>query len=291
MRQVDYYEVLEVRRTDDHLTIKRSYRRLARRFHPDQNPDNPQAEERFKRIVEAWDVIGDAERRKHYDRWGHQAPFQHGNAPVVVDPVDLLKTAAQQFRARFLRRKGKDLSIDVTLSFKEALLGSTRIFEIPRLGPTGQIERRRFEVQIPRGIGAGRVLRWKGFGAPGAHGGEYGNLLVHVHVEPHPIFRFVRERLFIDVYLTADEAREGCVFDIPSPWGVRTLSVPSRTRAGAVIECPHLGGLNARDLRDSLWVEVHVASPEMPAQTAHAFATARARFATYVDELRSGQSA
>lgn len=288
MRQVDYYEVLEVRRADDHITIKRSYRRLARRYHPDQNPDNPHAEERFKRIVEAWDVIGDPDRRKQYDRWGHHAPFYGSAQPVVVDPMDLFRTAAGQIKERLFRRQGKDLSIAVTLRFKEALLGTTRVFEIPRLGPTGNLERRRFEVKIPRGVGAGRVLRWKGYGAPGVHGGDYGNLLVRVLIEPHPIFRFVRERLFLDVYLNAEQARAGCSLDIPSPWGVRTLKVPPNTKDRTIIECPRLGGLNARDLRDPMWVEVHIAPPLSPPDAFRAFAESRARLTAYVRELRAG---
>lgn len=290
MRQVDYYEVLEVRRTDDQITIKRAYRRLARAYHPDQNPNNPAAEEHFKRVVEAWDVLGDEARRKHYDRWGHNTPFDPSFSPIVADPMDLLKTAAKTARNRLLRRQGKDLSIRVTLTLKEALRGGTRVFEIPRSSPEGTIHRRRFEVKIPPGVGQGRVLRWKGYGAPGTYGGAYGNLLVHIAIEPHPIFRFSREKLFVDVFLNPDEARHGCALEIPTPWGLRTCHIPPNSDGRTIIEVARVGGLNDKGLRDPLWVQVRVAPHSTDPKDRREFDAARARLDAYVRDLGAEQS-
>lgn len=291
MRSVDYYQVLQVQRADDLITIKRAYRRLARKYHPDQNPDNPAAEEQFKRVVEAWEVLGDPQRRKNYDRWGHADPFQH-YAPnaVAIDPFDVLKTAAQQVKARVFRRQGKDLSIRITLRFKEALLGTRRVFEIPRRNAAGNIVRKRFEFDVPRGVGQGRILRWKGYGTPGVHGGEYGNLLVHVAVEAHPIFRFEGAKLFIDMYLSQEEATDGCALDVPTPWGVRTVSIPSRVKDRAIIEGKHWGGLNARDRRDPLYMRVHIEPKDTAVVARKEFYAARARFEEYLNDLRAGRS-
>lgn len=294
MRSVDYYEVLQVQRADDLITIKRAYRRLAQKYHPDKNPDNPAAEERFKQVVEAWEVLSDPQRRKIYDRWGHNTPFQaYGpgtTAATIVDPFDVLRTAAQHVKARVLRRQGKDLRITITLSFKEALLGTRRVFEIPRRNTAGRIVRKRFEFDIPRGVGTGRILRWKGYGVPGVHGGAYGNLLVHVEVEDHPIFRFEGPKLFVDAYLSHDEAQDGCALDVPTPWGLRSVSVPSHVKDRTIIEGKRWGGLNARDLRDSLWIQIHVEPKATAVVAREAFFAGRARYHTYVEELRAGRS-
>lgn len=295
MKQVDYYAVLDVRRSDDHETIKLSYRRLARRYHPDLNPDDPAAAERFKRIAQAWGVLGDPDERRYYDRWGERRGPVHASYPpdVYGDPIEVLKSffgqASAEVGKRLRRRRGKDLKITITLSFREALLGATRVFEVPRLDATNNIVRRRLEFSVPRGVTPGKILRWEGHGAPGTHGGEHGDLLVRVHIEKHPVFRFSREKLCVDVYLEHDEVHAGCTVEVPTPWGVRTLDVPSSTHDREIIKMPRLGGLNKQNRKDPLYVLVHLRPNHADAAASRAFHDARESLKAYVEELRSGR--
>lgn len=294
MRQVDYYEVLEVRRSDDHETIKLSYRRLARRYHPDLNPDDPAAAERFKSIAQAWRVLGDDDERRYYDRWGQRkGPVHPPYAPEVYgDPLEVLKRVFEQARSeigkRLRRRRGKDLKIAVRLTFREALLGTKRVFEMPRLDPTGKLVRRRLEFPVPRGVTPGQILRWKGQGAPGTHGGENGDLIVRVHIERHPVFRFSGEKLCVDLYLTKKDAHAGCTVDVPTPWGVRSLDVPKGVDDRAYIKMNGLGGLNRENRRNPLFVQIHLPPDGPNTAAANAFAQARANVAAYIEELRGG---
>lgn len=314
MTKVDYYLILEVRRSDPHETIKHAYRRLARKYHPDQNQDDVRAEERFKRIVEAWEILGDTDRRRMYDLFGHRST-QRGFSDFTdftgmdLRPTDVFAQVVKQVREdltrRFMRRRGGDLRIDVTLTLREALLGTSRVFELPRINAAGEISRRRFEIDIPRGVPEGRVLRWKRQGAPGKHGGEAGSLLVRVLIEAHPIFRFEGGELVVDLYLNPDEVRDGCTLEIPSPWGVRSFSVPSAVRADAKLEARLLGGLDEKGNRRSLWLHVHTIDASNGAQTSAVagsettskgaevsadFAAARERFDAYVQTLKAGRA-
>lgn len=295
MKQVDYYEVLEVRRSDDHETIKISYRRLARRYHPDLNSDNPAAVERFKEIAQAWSVLGDSDERRHYDVWGQSRGPSHPSYPPDLhgDPIEVLKRVFEQARAevgkRIRRRRGKDLNIAIKLTFREALLGTKRVFEMPRLDPTGKVVRRRLEFPVPRGVTPGKVLRWQGQGAPGVHGGQDGDLIVRIHIEKHPVFRFSREKLCIDLYLEQDEAHRGCTVQVPTPWGVRSLDVPQNTHDRTFIEMPRLGGLNANNLKDPLFVQVHLPRNDANEVERKAFREAQANLKAYVAELGAGR--
>lgn len=294
MTKVDYYLILEVKRSDSHEVIKTSYRRLARRYHPDQNQGNDTAEERFKRVVEAWEVLGNPDRRRLYDMFGHRSTSRGFQDVSNMDlkPVDvfsqLVEQIRQELRTRIFRRRGKDLHIEVTLTMGEILLGSTRVFEIPRLGVDGSIERRRFEVTIPRGMTPGRILSWKGYGAPGTHGGENGNLLVTIRVEAHPIFRFQGSELVADLYIEAAEAAAGLQLDIPTPWGVRPFDIPAETKHGARLEARLLGGLDKQGNRRPLWLVIHVLPDDAPPPLKAAFLEAREKFAQYVNVLRAG---
>ncbi|HUO86123.1 MAG TPA: DnaJ domain-containing protein, partial [Thermoanaerobaculia bacterium] len=143
----DYYEILELRRDASLSEVKKAYRRLAVKYHPDRNPEDPDAEERFKEAAEAYAVLSDADKRARYDRFGHAgvggaagSPFQGGFDPSVfgdfADVVgDLFGFGFGGGRRRGGRRpsRGADLRYDLTLSFEEAAFGTTETLRIPRL--------------------------------------------------------------------------------------------------------------------------------------------------------------
>lgn len=291
MRKPDYYAVLEVKRTASAEELKRAYRRLAREYHPDRNGGQPEAEERFKLIVEAWEVLGDPDRRRHYDLFGHQTwgPFGDPN-DFKVEPFDIseqLRRFGRGVKERVLRSPGADLRITVHLSVRDVLLGTVRTFELPRMSASGAIVRKLFEFPIPPGVAEGRVLRWKGFGTPGRYGGTPGDLLVRVAVEPHPIFYFEGDALFFRLCLREDEAMLGTQLDVPSPWGVRTLEVPTSTVDDEVLTLAAAGGLERSGRRRDLHARVQVIGAALGAARRAALEAEREALERYVAQLRT----
>lgn len=292
MARIDYYRVLEVQRSDSHDVIKRSYRRLARLYHPDHNQDDRRAEERFKRVVEAWEVLGNAERRRTYDRFGGQMPprgFPEDMSPDSVMEMynELFQQMKEAVRVRFLRRKGADLHLTLTLTIREALLGCSRVFELPRLGPNETIVRKRYVFDLPSNLSPGRVLRWAGFGGPGRYGGANGDLLISIQVEEHTVFYFEKHQLSLELHLREDEAMQGARIDIPSPWGVRSIDVQPGAVNDQIIEMPFLGGLEKDGRRAPLFVRLKVPSARWSEERRQQSAIERERLARYVMSLQS----
>lgn len=292
MRKPDYYVVLEVKRSASAEELKRSYRRLARAYHPDRNGGGSDAEDRFKLVVEAWEVLGDPDRRRHYDLFGHQTwgPGGGGSPDFTVVPFDLaeqLRAFGRGAKARVLRRAGGDLRITVQLTLRDVLLGTVRKLELPRRSASGAIVRKLFEFSIPPGVAEGRVLRWKGFGAPGRYGGAHGDLLVRVAVEPHAVFYFEGDALFFRLCLHEAEAMHGAQVEVPSPWGVRTLDVSPRTTDGEVLTLPAAGGLARGGRRRDLHARVQVIGTALGAERCAALEADREALARYVAQLRT----
>lgn len=299
MARTDYYVILEVERRAPHETIKLSYRRLARRYHPDQNQEDPLAEDRFKRVVEAWEVLGDPGRRAQYDMFGHGGRYPAMGPPNVQQVAvvrEFLRQSGRAMRERMLRSKGKDLRLQVDLTLLEALRGGARVVEMPRLDYSGTEVVRRLAFDIPPGVADGHVLRWKGQGGPGRYGGESGDFYVTIRVQPHAIFFFAEAKLSVSVHLRPGEltdafnASKTLSIPVPTPWGVRTADIPATVRDGAVVEMPYVGSMNRTGGRNALFVHVHlfpVAGTE-DAQRAHT--RARNALDAYVETLGKGRT-
>lgn len=273
MKKVDYYVVLECERRASAETIKMSYRRLARRWHPDTNQGNAEAEERFKRVVEAWEVLGDPGRRAMYDRFGSAGgPWgAHGGAPTAGVDLDLLKETLKglakkrvdEIRNLFRRQRGRDIRVTVTLSFQEALRGVERKVTLPRVDSAGVSSPRTVGVPIPASVGHGKVLRWRGIGGPGVAGGESGDLYVIVHVEEHELFFFDGARLHVRAPIAQAPASRPASLQVPTPWGLREVAVPLDASPGPT-ELAMLGGLLPSGMRAPLFVQWNPLSPEAP---------------------------
>lgn len=283
----DYYKVLGVDRNADETDIKRAYRKLALQYHPDKNPGDKQAEETFKEINEAHEVLGDPTKRQKYDQLG--ASYQAwertggraggfdwsqwaGGAPggVHVDMGDLGDILGSGFSDFFTsifggspsqgtrgfgqrRTRGRDIEQSVSISLMESFLGTARIFEH---------NDRRFEVKIPTGARTGTKVRIAGKGQHGATGP--GNLYLKIQVEPDN--RFVRDgdnlhnEVEVDLY-TAVLGGEGLVI---TPKGPVILTVPPGSQPGQVFRLKNRGMPKLRDPKSfgDLYATLKVSIPE-----------------------------
>jgi curved DNA-binding protein len=265
----DYYATLGIERGADEKEIKRAYRRLAREHHPDVNPDDNQAAERFRAVSEAYEVLGDPEKRALYDRYGRdwQQAQQAADAGIDFGAWQ----AAQQRAASAGAARGRPetgytyaTAEDLEEMFGEA--GYSDFFESlfgrrapqagnrPRRGrdidapvtlqlleayhgTTRSIERdgRRYELRIPPGVGEGSRVRMRGKGEPGLAGGEPGDLYLVVHLAPDARFSRRDDDLETVVDVPVLDALLGGEVDVPTPTGPVTLRIPAGTAQGARI--------------------------------------------------------
>jgi curved DNA-binding protein len=237
----DYYEVLGVPRDADQDTIRRSYRKLARKYHPDLNSDSD-AEERFKELGEAYEVLSDADKRERYDRLGagwreaeREAPdesfedfFAHqgfGDGTHVEFGDDLFEAlfGARAGRARGPLR-GHDREALLELSLKDALAGGRR-----RLTLDG----REVNVNFPAGVRDGQLIRLAGQGGEGRDGGPPGDLFLRVALKPHPRFRRRGDdNLDVELPITPSEAALGATVAVETPTGTARVRVPAGSSSG-----------------------------------------------------------
>jgi len=237
----DYYEVLGVPRDADADTIRRAYRKLARKYHPDVNSD-VDAEERFKELGEAYDVLSDAEKRERYDRLGarwheaeREAPnesfedffahqgFGEGTHAEFGDDLFEALFGARAGRATGPLR-GHDREALLELSLEDALAGGRR-----RL----MLDGRDIDVNFPAGVRDGQLIRLAGRGGEGRHGGPPGDLFLRVLLKPHPRFRrHGNDNLDVDLPITPSQAALGATVAVETPTGTARVRVPAGSSSG-----------------------------------------------------------
>jgi curved DNA-binding protein len=267
----DLYAVLGVPKDAEADSIKKAYRKLAGQLHPDKNPGNKKAEDRFKQVNHAYDVLGDAKKRKLYDEFGEEGlregfdpdrmrayrqwATQQGRAggqpggrygvggAQTVDLEDLFAGGGGNAanigdlfgdligRARRGRgpMKGPDLESEITIDFASALRGATL-----ELRPQGHASAP-VTVRIPAGASEGSRVRIAGQGGPSSNGGAPGDLVLTIHVTPHPQFRRENDDLHLDLPVTAAEAYDGAKVKVPTIDGSVALKVPPGTQSGDVV--------------------------------------------------------
>jgi curved DNA-binding protein len=286
-RARDYYEILGVPRGASEKEIRSAFRKLARQYHPDVNPNNPEAAERFKEINEAREVLSDPEKRSRYDQLGADwrreqqpppPPRGGGTTYRTVSPEDMedLFGAESPFsdfynevfgRARgggrqggfdFGSMPGEDVEAETTITLEEAYRGTTRTLELQT--PSGT---RRVEVRIPPGVRDGARVRAAGQGTQGRDGGQPGDLYLRVHVRPHPTFRRDGDDLSVRVQVPLDVALLGGEVMVPTLRGnAVSLRVPPGTQNGTRLRLRGLGMPRARgEGNGDLYAEVDVRLP------------------------------
>lgn len=276
----DYYRILEVDEGASAAEVKKAYRRLARAYHPDRNPDDPGAEERFKGVQEAYEVLSDPEKRKAYDRLrrnpfaGYGAGyggFDNGRSAAPVDLSDLFGGAAgaegvggeggfgsffsqlfEEPRARPPAR-GRDVESTVSLTFDQALRGGKTELKVGEEEP--------LRLTIPKGVRSGFKVRVRGRGRPAPGGGEPGDLYVTFRVEPSPRFRREGDNLHVAETISAMEAILGTTRAITNAYG-RTIKVqiPPGTQPGERLRLRGQG-VETESRPGDLYVEVQVSIP------------------------------
>ncbi len=237
----DYYEVLGVPRGADHDTIRRAYRKLARKYHPDLNADSD-AEERFKELGEAHEVLSDAEKRERYDRLGarwreaeHEAPeerFEDFFADQGYGDATRAEFGDDLFEALFGARvrgaggplRGRDREALLEVSLEDALAGGRR-----RLTLDG----REVNANFPAGVRDGQLIRLAGQGGEGRDGGPPGDLFLRVVFKPHPRFRRRGDDdLDVELPITPAQAALGTTVEVPTPTGSARVRVPAGSSSG-----------------------------------------------------------
>ncbi len=254
----DPYEVLGVKRDASDDGIRRAYRKLAKKFHPDLNPGNSQAEERFKSVSSAYELLSDPDKRGRYDRGEIDASgaerrpdysyyrdfaegrnggkYSGGDGEQSDDFSDLFANLfGDRFRTRAtgggagpgIRLRGADRRYVLTVDFLDAINGTTQRLQLP--------DGKTLDVAIPPGIEDGKVLRLKGQGDPGLGGGPPGDALIEVRVTPHPFFKRVGNDLHLEVPVTLSEAVLGGSITVPTRTGPVTVTVPAGSDTGRVL--------------------------------------------------------
>jgi len=301
----DYYEILGVPRTATQDEIQRAYRKLARKLHPDVNKASD-AEEKFKELGEAYEVLKDPEKRQKYDQlgahWkdgqdfrpppGWEAHFDFGrgagpggggfewtDAGGFSDFFEALFGGAGGFRqargggprpGAVWRQDGADQEATIKISLEDAYHGATKSIGLQsqNLTPDGRVslQEKNYEVKIPAGILPGQKIRLSGQGGEGVGGGRRGNLYLKVEIEPHPIYRLEGRDLYMDLAITPWEAVLGTELQISTLSGPLTLKVPPGTQNGKKLRFRGKGMPSAKGTAGNLYAVINIMVPTKPSK-------------------------
>lgn len=293
----DYYDLLGVARSASADEIRKAYRKLARKYHPDVNK-NPDAETRFKEIAEAYEVLGDADKRKRYDELGanyhagqdfapppgwEQMQYEYGGRPEAEggyaaedlggfsDFFETLFGGGLHGAAhgggpfeRFHRRRGEDHEAQVTITLEEAFHGVKKPISLQtaRVDEHGRVHResKHYTVHIPAGTTEGARIRMAGQGSAGAGEGAAGDLYLQVQIAPHAVFSVKGADLEVTVPVTPWEVALGARIPVPTMSGNALLALPAGTQSGQRLRLRGKGLVGARHHGD-LIVIIQIAMP------------------------------
>jgi curved DNA-binding protein len=277
----DYYKTLGVEKTATAEELKKAYRKLALKYHPDRNPNNKAAEEKFKKISEAYAVLSDPEKKKQFDQFGSDQFRQRYSQEDIFRGVDLDeilrsfgfggfgRTGTRTYRTSTRRgggfsgadsdpfadlfgggqsyanipQQGQDLEYNLAITLEESVLGAEKKIAIPQEGKVEEIN-----IRIPAGIAAGKRLRLGGKGYPGSSGGPPGDLYLHIAIVPHPIFTRDGNDIHLEKAVTFTQAALGSTIEVPTLDGTtKRIKIPPGTQNNTKIRMkgygvPHMKG-------------------------------------------------
>jgi len=290
----DPYSELGVARGAKPDEVRRAFRKLAKELHPDKNPGNAKAEERFKRVSAAFDILGDEEKRKKFDRgeidadgresmrgfnggggYGGGDPFGRGGPGAQggfggggFEGVDLNDIFGEILGGRGGRgfggpAKGQDIRAKVEIDLEDAIQGGRKRIAFA--------DGRTIDVNIPKGAIDGQMMRLKGQGAPGRAGP--GDALIELTFRPHPIFRREGDNLVMDLPISVPDAVLGAKVEAQTPDGPVSLTVPKGANAGQTLRLKGRGLPSGRaGVRGDLLAKVQIVLPDPPDPQLQAFA-------------------
>ena len=297
----DHYETLGVPRTASAEDIRKAYRELARKYHPDLHPDDAAAKEKFKKVQTAFDVLNDQSKREMYDRYGSsfegvgaggqgggwagggggRGPFPGAGGFPGGGEIDLESLFggaggfADMFRgtgAGGAGARGAGAGRGRKRAAQVAGEDITARIEVPfKLAIEGgktdvRLDRdgkaETISVTIPQGLPDGARMRLRGQGLPGSGGGPAGDLLLEVRVESHPVFHRDGDTLEVTLPVSLAEAIEGAKVDVPTPWGTISLRIPAGTSGGRKLRAQGMGVRHANGAKGDLIAEVQIMLPE-----------------------------
>jgi curved DNA-binding protein len=286
MAKRDYYEVLGVNRSASDAEIKNAYRKLAKRFHPDRNKGDKEAEVRFKEVQEAYDVLSDKEKRRQYDQFGqvgveagpggqtywqagpgggYTRVYTSGPGGIEFDLGDLeglfggglgniferfgRQGAARRQDQRRPRRppqQGGDVEHEVTLDFEQAIHGTTLEVDLSRTGKWGRSDKETIKVRIPPGVRPGQRIRVRGKGQTGSAGAPPGDMYIVCRIREHPYFKRIGGDIFLDVPITISEACLGAKIEMPTIDGRTVVTIPPGTSSGTKLRLKGKGVMDPK---------------------------------------------
>ena len=292
----DYYETLGVSKTASEDEIRSAFRKLARKYHPDVAKDKKNAEEKFKQINEAYEVLSDPEKRKKYDQlganwnqpggfqpppnWGAQQPdggFSQWGGDNGGVQFEFGGTGFSDFFEAFFgggrgrsafggfsgreatAARGADVEADIMVTLEEALHGSTRTVSLRRSG-SNKVES--YQVKIPRGVHEGQRIRLAGQGEAGARGGQSGDLFLRVRLAKHPEFSVEGNDLIHEVKIAPWQAVLGTELKVPTLEGNVRLKIPPGTQGGQRFRLRQRGLSASSGTRGDLYVVVQLQVPK-----------------------------
>jgi curved DNA-binding protein len=255
VKYVDYYQILGVSRDAEKSDIKKAYRKLARKYHPDVN-QAANAEDKFKEVNEAYEVLKDADKRQAYDRFGADwkhgqqfdgggfgGGFQGGNhsgggfgGGDFSDFFESVFGGAHQqaggspFQQGRQQRRGADLQLKLDISLEEAFNGGSKTIQFARA--PGATEMKKLKITIPKGVSSGQKIRLGKQGQASPHGGEPGDLYLEMNIQPHRLFRLEERDVVLRLPLTPWEAAEGTNLKVPTLSGSVELKIKPGMQSG-----------------------------------------------------------
>ncbi len=265
MASRDYYSVLGVTKGASDDEIKRAYRKLAMKYHPDRNPNKKEAEERFKEINEAYAVLSDKEKRKQYDTFGAEGFHQRFTQEDIFRGFDFDEILSGLFGTRGRRefrygsrggfdfgdlfgrqgnyqdagrmpQRGEDIVYERSVSLEEAASGGEKRISYRKDGRIEEVS-----VKIPRGIPSGKKLRLAGKGMAGRNGGPPGDLYLQVSVREHPAFSREGDDLVVEKEINFSDAVLGTTVEVPTLEGMKKVKIPPGTQSHTKMRLKGLG--------------------------------------------------
>ena len=281
----DPYQELGVSRQASADEVRRAFRKLAKQLHPDKNPGDKASEERFKRVSAAFDLLGDADKRKKFDRgeidadgrevmrgfaggdpFGGGGGFDPRQGGASFEGVDLSDILGEMFGGRGAQRggfggqrqappqRGADVRARVEIDLEDAILGGRKRIAFS--------DGRTIDVTIPRGAIDGQMLRLKGQGSPGRAGA--GDAIIELAIRPHPVFRREGDNLVMDLPVSVPDAVLGAKVEARTPEGPVTLTVPKGSNTGSTLRLKGRGLPGPRGVRGDLFARLQIVLPETP---------------------------